>query len=292
MGGEEDASEVIDVYHPVPGLYGATNGIVVDVGRIPRMDQFNYSTIPVAAAGTDSSLLDMVAGVKTVAYFLNPPGTGGGSQAQGGLVRRELDQAVTSYAANEGGSDLSDLDQKLEPIAPEVADLHFQYWDGTEWDESWDTQQQNGLPLAVMITLSLYPPKGQPGAAPLQAATLGASNQNRLSTYTMTVYLPNQSTQGDSNFNTIAVYDPGTTSAAASSSDEEEAAAAAAQTGGSTAAGKGGTTSGKGTGGSKSTGTGKAGGTSTGTAGKGGGTSTGTGGRGGGTSTGTGGKGK
>ena len=43
-------------------------------------------------------------------------------------MRRELDRAVTLFAAEQGSS-LSDLDQSLDPMAPEVTDITFDYWD-------------------------------------------------------------------------------------------------------------------------------------------------------------------
>ena len=40
-------------------------------------------------------------------------------------------------------------------IAPEVASIEFQYYDGTEWLTEWDSDEMGCLPTAVRITLLL-----------------------------------------------------------------------------------------------------------------------------------------
>ncbi|HUO07382.1 MAG TPA: type II secretion system protein GspJ [Phycisphaerae bacterium] len=52
-----------------------------------------------------------------------------------------------------------------QPICTGVNTLEFWYYDGTEWQDSWDsTQTNNTLPMAVKFTLTLLPAKqgGQP----------------------------------------------------------------------------------------------------------------------------------
>ena len=51
----------------VIGLYGESDWIQVDVRRTPRLDQYDYETLP---SGSES-LPDVVSGVKTVAYSLS-----------------------------------------------------------------------------------------------------------------------------------------------------------------------------------------------------------------------------
>ncbi|MGN0930805.1 MAG: prepilin-type N-terminal cleavage/methylation domain-containing protein [Thermoguttaceae bacterium] len=41
--------------------------------------------------------------------------------------------------------------------APEVLDCRFSYFDGKEWFSSWDSLEQNGLPVAIKVELKLAP---------------------------------------------------------------------------------------------------------------------------------------
>ena len=146
----------------VPGLYGGPDWIEVDVSRLPRPDQLS-SEITLSSEGR---FIDRVSDVKTVAYFVvspeetinysftTMPGVTG-FEEQGGLVRRELDRAVTVWASQSG--ELDTIDQQLQPIAPEVAAIQFAYFDGSGWTDSWDSGSQGCLPKAVEIRLYLRP---------------------------------------------------------------------------------------------------------------------------------------
>jgi hypothetical protein len=140
----------------IPGVCGGVDWIQVDVGRLPRIDQFEQEITP-----SDSSpTVDQLSDVKTVTYYVlsdDDAGTGyavDGTES-GGLVRRELDRAVALYASDQGGLTESELDEP--PIAPEVTALEFAYWDGTEWVEEWDSEEMGALPGAVQITMTLRP---------------------------------------------------------------------------------------------------------------------------------------
>ncbi len=144
-----DEFETEDEY--VIGLYGESDWMQVDVCRMPRLDQYDYETLP---SGSET-LPDVVSGVKTVAYSLSEE-TGMASttgEYQGGLMRREIDHAVTRWAEDVGT--LTTADSELEPIAPEVTDLEFLYFDGMEWVESWDSTEMGGLPIAVHVSIAI-----------------------------------------------------------------------------------------------------------------------------------------
>ena len=140
----------------VPGLYGNRYELQVDVSRLPRIDQFQRALVP---AG--SRLVDRLSDVKTVAYYVIRPETNAVAYASGtatnrrGLVRRELDRAVTSWAADQG--ELWEMETELEPIAPEVMAIEFLYFDGEEWFEEWDSDALGGLPVAVQIGIAIEP---------------------------------------------------------------------------------------------------------------------------------------
>ncbi len=79
------------------------------------------------------------------------------------MVRRELDRAVSQYANEQGR--MEQLNQQGELIAPEVVGLQFRYFDGSQWLEFWDSQQIQGLPLAVEVTVAIQPGARWDGAS-------------------------------------------------------------------------------------------------------------------------------
>jgi prepilin-type N-terminal cleavage/methylation domain-containing protein len=140
----------------VPGLYGESEWLQVDVGRLPRLDQFDY--LLTQSAG--STTVDRLSDVKTVTYYVVPPEEGAVdlaadvTESSSGLVRRELDRAVASYGSEAGQPD---MESDAAPLAPEVSAIAFRYYDGTEWVDSWDSAEAGSLPAAVEITISIMP---------------------------------------------------------------------------------------------------------------------------------------
>jgi hypothetical protein len=157
-GEEENATtttttttETEDEY--VLGIYGESDWIQIDVRRAPRLDQYDYETLP----GGSELLPDRVSGIKTVGYSLHEETglTAAGGEYRGGLLRREIDHALTRWAEDTGS--LTSADQELEPIAPEVIDLEFLYYDGTQWIDNWDSTEMGGLPIAVHVSMVIVP---------------------------------------------------------------------------------------------------------------------------------------
>lgn len=153
---EEGAQSVADSAEPetVPGLYGNEFELQVDVGRLPRIEDFGQF---VSADGTTR---DHLSDVKTVAYYVRPAShamteTAAIATAEGGLVRRELARAAALFAYENGG--LVAADRDVEPFAPEVTAARFRYFDGTEFVTEWDSTERQGLPLAVEITIEVAP---------------------------------------------------------------------------------------------------------------------------------------
>jgi hypothetical protein len=175
----------------VPGLYGNANELQVDVSRLPRLDQMQALLSPdpsTTATLTQSAMSD----VKTVLYFLANSASGGStlSASGSGLYRREMDRAAASYSSSQG--QLLEDQGSQEAMAPEVVDLEFQYYDGNEWVSEWDSTENNGLPLAVEISLTITKP--QHAAAGLGWPSGGGSSSsdanNDTRTYTMLVNIP------------------------------------------------------------------------------------------------------
>ncbi|MFK8111454.1 MAG: type II secretion system protein J [Rubripirellula sp.] len=145
-----------------PGLIGNQFQIQLDLSRLPRLEEY------VAYLDEDTSDIDDVpSDLKTVAYFVQPSGTGvqdtlmqldpGASlDDSGGMVRRSLDRAATVEAANNGNLTL--LNQTGELLAPEVASIEFSYWDGLTWQLEWSSDEYGELPLAVQVTIAMNDP--------------------------------------------------------------------------------------------------------------------------------------
>jgi len=176
----------------LPGLYGNQFELQVDVSRLPRVDQYDPNL------STSTSMTDIPSDVKTVAFHL---GADDSSELQSsgslvedsqtnttGLIRRQLDRAVASWASTNG--DISNLDANSEVVAPEVKYIEFNYFDGTEWLTEWDSQQQEGLPTAVRIVIGLdfSDSYDDPQLNPI--ANLGTDQTENLSYHSLVVYLP------------------------------------------------------------------------------------------------------
>jgi len=152
-----DSSTDLGAVGSIPGVYGESDWLQIDVMRLPRLDEYNYDT-----AETDlSSNADVLSAVKTVLYFLEvPEQTGalaadGSAQYDGGLIRREMDRSATLWAEQQGM--LSEMNRDLEPLAREISNISFEYYDGTEFLDYWDTEEKSGLPKAVLISIAVTP---------------------------------------------------------------------------------------------------------------------------------------
>ncbi|TWU65744.1 prepilin-type cleavage/methylation domain-containing protein [Crateriforma conspicua] len=147
-----------------PGLIGNQGQIQFDVSRLPRLEEYVQML-----DSSPSDLDDVPSDIKTVAYFIQAPGTVSGvsddlnelvqdfveqdETAGGGLVRRSLDRAASSYAMLSGG--VSGLNATGDLIAPEIQSLQFEYWDGFMWQIEWSSDEMGELPLAIRVTLAL-----------------------------------------------------------------------------------------------------------------------------------------
>lgn len=170
---------------PIPGLFGSQYEMQIDVSRLPRVDQYQK-----LLEGTVTGIADIPSDVKTVAYYVrsepdplaigaaqsNPNSLTARDAARPGLVRRELDRAVTRYAMDNGTA--SELTRGGDLVAPEVVYLEFSYFDGIDWYSEWDSAQMGGLPLAVEIIVGIQPGmtwNGQSAANPAEATAAGKS---------------------------------------------------------------------------------------------------------------------
>ncbi|WP_417730563.1 hypothetical protein [Rosistilla oblonga] len=180
-----------------PGLIGNQYQIQFDVSRLPRMEEY----LPMLTNPTDVGIQDMPSDVKTVAYFVQQAnlsgvgdsigqlGSGGATnlQSSSGLVRRALSRELTTYASESG--DVMRLNQTGDVLAPEVLQIEFAYFDGTQWIYEWNSDESQGLPIAVQIRLTLGKP---PGSAedPMNAGLATAGDATTGDVYDLMVRLP------------------------------------------------------------------------------------------------------
>lgn len=148
-----------------PGLFGNQYELQVDVSRLPRLDELYIRQL----SADGQSVTDLPSDIKTVAYYVRVQeadvGTGFSAAAAGsalgremrkpGLVRRQLDRAVTAYASQNGRS--TDIARREQLVAPEIVGVEFRYFDGSQWLTEWDSVVQCGLPRAIEIVVALQP---------------------------------------------------------------------------------------------------------------------------------------
>lgn len=167
----------------VPGLNGLANELLLDVTRLPRLDElFPTSPDQTASAAAAATAADAVrpSDAKVVRYFVRQGSTIDPSdiaataispQANlmvGGLVRQTLDRAVRETAVQGGNSQVLNSGQVL--LAPEVTQLQFIYFDGAAATDVWDMQERGTMPTAVEVRIWIAPDaiEAEQSAIPLQ----------------------------------------------------------------------------------------------------------------------------
>jgi len=179
----------------LPGLYGNQYQLQVDVSRLPRVEEYQQ------ILGPDSitSVTDIPSDVKTVTYYVKTAAVGApvsgvintntslasltnSDPNATGLIRRQLDRAVTSSAIAQGNT--TGLTNAGDLLAPEVVGVEFRYFDGTQWLLQWDTTQEESLPLAVQILLAI-------SSTGKMTGTVGTTGlPGNVHIYSMIVHLP------------------------------------------------------------------------------------------------------
>ncbi len=180
-----------------PGIIGSQTELQFDISRLPRWEQWQQ-TLPDEPNSLE--VQDIPSDMKTVTYYIQPPGaTGGvpdplrgflpngagdGDQVPGGLVRRELDRAANKWAMEKGG--MSGLLATGDLIASEVLAIEFSYFDGNLWQPYWNSDQQQALPLAVEVKITI----GDTAATVPEDAEEAAGSAGEPRVFTQVIQLP------------------------------------------------------------------------------------------------------
>ena len=182
--GENDLEENLE---GVPVFIGAPNSLTIDISRLPRIDEYHPSMPSI------KDRVSTIADVKTVSYFVNQSN---GPRAEksslmpspftGGLFRRSVDRSVAAY---QGLSDTQEPDEFSELVAPEVVEVAFRYFDGQNWQTDWDSEDENGFPLAVEINLVIDPIRTVGSGATADGGQT-RSDRDSLEHYRVVVHLP------------------------------------------------------------------------------------------------------
>lgn len=140
------------------GLFGDSESVLVHLSLPSRATTLAANGGAASSSGSD---------LQSVAYFLAGSGSGLASQFSGsgsqarGLSRLQGDR-MAMQAADESGS-LSSMAANVQLLAPEVASILFEYFDGVTWSTSWDSGTSNSIPNAIRITIDFHPPANTHG---------------------------------------------------------------------------------------------------------------------------------
>ncbi|MBX3416072.1 MAG: hypothetical protein KF851_00595 [Pirellulaceae bacterium] len=156
--GAESGTESEDSGAYRPTLVGDASTLSIDISRLPRLDQY-HALLTGGDVGSETG-----SDVKTVSFFVspNPPVFGMATEfeprisALGGLYRRQIDRAVAAYNGDSGAQSLQ-VDQYATLLAPEIIEIRFRYFDGSDWNTSWNSEDTGGFPLAIELTVIFDP---------------------------------------------------------------------------------------------------------------------------------------
>jgi type II secretory pathway pseudopilin PulG len=168
-------SSLIEQRRPL-GVYGTLTQLQIDVASVPP-DWQAMVLLADPTANTTTLPDPPCRSMATVTYGLL---TNGG--LSGGLARTEVSRDQLSFGEINGSI------QPLEPvvIAPEVSQIEFRYFDGTQLLETWDMELMEGtLPKAIQIVvwLSINQPDATSTTPPV------AGNMQSTLQYSITVPL-------------------------------------------------------------------------------------------------------
>ena len=152
---EGDATDAMLTY--TSGLVGSSTDLLLYISRPDR-------TLSYVDAQSLTSTSERTGDLMIVRYFVADTGAGGLSATIAkrfagtengpiGIVRITGDRYGMSTAVQTGEEETFTAVDKID--AEEVSQIAFSYFDGTNWQETWDSATQNSLPVAIEIILTL-----------------------------------------------------------------------------------------------------------------------------------------
>lgn len=142
------------------GVQGDNQTLTLYVSRLPPLDDTAFD--PSSPNGQQQTGFS---DQRRITYWLS-------SASDGGLARQEVLRVTADDETTQLPPNVSDEASLV--IAPEVVQLQFRYFDGTDWQDTWDGSQPGpdgvtpmGPPRAIEITLGIRQPgpDGQTNAA-------------------------------------------------------------------------------------------------------------------------------
>jgi hypothetical protein len=159
---------------------------MLDISRLPRLDQYN--PLIEKASERESTVSD----IKSIAYFFSPITAGYDpkvatreNEIQGGMYRREIDRAVANFRGQETLQIQPDDFAQL--VASEIAEIQFRYFDGNDWTQQWDSDEEGGFPRAVEISIVVDPQRTSSATTGYQ---YNGFDQTIMERHRLTVFLP------------------------------------------------------------------------------------------------------
>jgi len=176
---ESAAGEAIDPDQQTAiGLYGTLDSIRFESTSAVATESLWQALDPALLEQSSPSRSEL----QTLSYFLDVPQSGSVASAFSGsatsnldrvfstnnttssgsatnrrltLNRLAMDYSAHGYAVQNGGAMTARFNAL--PLADEVTCLQFRYFDGLQWLNEWDSTAQGGLPVAVEVTIGLFP---------------------------------------------------------------------------------------------------------------------------------------
>lgn len=164
------------------GLSGTMEDVYVDVTRLPGQNEL-FSTVtgytnaqsPATGGGGSGSATSAASGdlnppadLKTVHYYVRSDGGSlpatvqstasmpAASSGENGLVRQEIPRPMRAFAEQAGNTNSLESHDVL--IAPEVVQLQFRYFSGSELFDTWEMKERKSLPAAIEVKIWLKSP--------------------------------------------------------------------------------------------------------------------------------------
>jgi hypothetical protein len=175
--------------NPTPN--GTTsNGGTISTGPQNSGTTDSTNTLPVNQTVSSAIPIAVVGDVRRVTYWLvGGDGTGSGE----GLARMEAKLPTSDDITNLLPPNIGN--EAAYILAPEVRNVQFQYWDGTNWNDTWDSTTLGadgktpiGSPQGIAVTLDIA--QGDGPDAPVktfrQFIRIGTSNGTTVQTATGT----------------------------------------------------------------------------------------------------------